>query len=122
MASTLKAIFVMMDTTHYNYTYQSLLLLLLLFALLLSITNIDGSDTDFEDSSRQERGKHKYRKKYRRYLLPLLLAYKLKFFTLIPVMIGGLILLTGATGMAGFFFALFAAVMGLKSRGQHRQL
>nr|CAI5869990.1 unnamed protein product [Callosobruchus analis] len=77
---------------------------------------------DFEDSSRQERGKHKYRKKYRRYLLPLLLAYKLKFFTLIPVMIGGLILLTGATGMAGFFFALFAAVMGLKSGGHQRQL
>ncbi|KAJ3626084.1 hypothetical protein MTP99_016608 [Tenebrio molitor] len=57
--------------------------------------------------------------KFRRFLLPLLLAYKLKFFTLIPVLIGGLILLTGATGLAGFFFALFAAVMGLKAGGSH---
>ncbi|XP_050305011.1 uncharacterized protein LOC126742400 [Anthonomus grandis grandis] len=59
------------------------------------------------------------KKKMRRYMMPLLIAYKLKFFTLIPVMIGGLILLTGATGLAGFFFALFAAVMGLKSGGHH---
>lgn len=54
----------------------------------------------------------------KKYMMPLLIAYKLKFFTLIPVMIGGLVLLTGATGLAGFFFALFAAVMGLKS-GHH---
>lgn len=47
-------------------------------------------------------------------MLPLLLAYKLKFFAMIPLMMGGLVLLVGATGMAGFFFALFAAVMGLQ--------
>lgn len=52
-------------------------------------------------------------------MLPLLLAYKLKFFTLIPLMIGGLILLIGSTGLAGFFFALFAAVMGLKGGTGH---
>ncbi|KAK9692587.1 Protein of unknown function (DUF1676) [Popillia japonica] len=63
----------------------------------------------------EERGKFKVRRRFKKFLLPLLLAYKLKFFTLIPVMIGGLVLLTGATGLAGFFFALFAAVMGLKS-------
>ncbi|KAL1494632.1 hypothetical protein ABEB36_010202 [Hypothenemus hampei] len=59
------------------------------------------------------------KKKMQKYMMPLLIAYKLKFFTLIPVMIGGLILLTGATGLAGFFFALFAAVMGLKSDHGH---
>lgn len=72
-------------------------------------------------------GKHKIHKKKRKsklkpkklkkYMLPLLLAYKLKYFALVPVMIGGLILLVGATGMAGFFFALFAAVMGLQKGG-----
>ncbi|CAH0555716.1 unnamed protein product [Brassicogethes aeneus] len=74
--------------------------------------------TDVEeeiDLGRQERGKYKVKKKFKKILLPLLLAYKLKFFTLIPVLIGGLVLLTGATGLAGFFFALFAATMG----GQH---
>lgn len=53
-------------------------------------------------------------KKLKKYMLPLLLAYKMKYFALVPVMIGGLVLLVGATGMAGFFFALFAAVMGLQ--------
>ncbi|XP_047539560.1 uncharacterized protein LOC125072968 [Vanessa atalanta] len=63
--------------------------------------------------------KHKIKKvkKYSKYMMPLLLAYKLKYFALIPVMIGGLILLVGATGLAGFFFALFAAVMGLQKGG-----
>ncbi|XP_046973264.1 uncharacterized protein LOC124539928 [Vanessa cardui] len=56
-------------------------------------------------------------KKYSKYMMPLLLAYKLKYFALIPVMIGGLVLLVGATGLAGFFFALFAAVMGLQKGG-----
>lgn len=73
-------------------------------------------------SGTEERGKHnkfKIKKKFKRFLLPLLLAYKLKFFTLIPVLIGGLVLLTGATGLAGFFFALFAAVMGLKGSSHH---
>ncbi|XP_050460840.1 uncharacterized protein LOC126856414 isoform X1 [Cataglyphis hispanica] len=47
-------------------------------------------------------------------MLPLLLAYKLKFISLIPTIIGGLFLLKGTTLLAGFFFALFAAVLGLK--------
>lgn len=51
-------------------------------------------------------------------MLPLLLAYKLKFFALVPILVGGLLLLTTATGLAGFFFALFAAAMGLKN-GSH---
>ncbi|XP_049823282.1 uncharacterized protein LOC126265549 [Aethina tumida] len=72
-------------------------------------------ETMDDETSRQERGKYKVKKKFKKFLLPLLLAYKLKFFTLIPVLIGGLVLLTGATGLAGFFFALFAATMGLKS-------
>lgn len=42
------------------------------------------------------------------------MAYKLKFIALIPVLLGGLILLKGTTLLAGFFFSLFAAVLGLK--------
>uniref|UniRef100_A0A1A9ZSY0 Uncharacterized protein n=1 Tax=Glossina pallidipes TaxID=7398 RepID=A0A1A9ZSY0_GLOPL len=63
----------------------------------------------------QARKLKKVKKKYRKFLFPLLLAYKLKFFTLIPVLISGLILLVASTGLAGFFFALFTAVMSLKS-------
>ncbi|XP_045474158.1 uncharacterized protein LOC123680355 [Harmonia axyridis] len=75
---------------------------------------------EFDPLKDEGRGRKKrLRKKLEKFLLPLLLAYKLKFFTLIPVMIGGLLLLTGATGLAGFFFALFAAVMGLKSHHDH---
>jgi len=47
-------------------------------------------------------------------MLALLMAYKLKFVALIPIILGGLILLKGTTLLAGFFFALFAAVLGLK--------
>lgn len=60
--------------------------------------------------------KFKVKKKYKKYLLPLLIAYKLKFFTLVPVIISGLMLLAGSTGMAGFFFALFTAVITLKHK------
>ncbi|KAH8344445.1 hypothetical protein KR084_012029 [Drosophila pseudotakahashii] len=59
----------------------------------------------------------KLKKKIQKLLFPLLIAYKLKFLTLIPVLIGGLTLLVGTTGLAGFFFALFTAVMSLKSSG-----
>ncbi|KAJ3642977.1 hypothetical protein Zmor_025721 [Zophobas morio] len=85
-----------------------------------SLQNRIPMTTDFDVArTRDSRGKFKVKKKIKRFLLPLLLAYKLKFFTLIPVLIGGLILLTGATGLAGFFFALFAAVMGLKAGNSH---
>ncbi|GLV32665.1 Osiris 12 [Carabus blaptoides fortunei] len=88
----------------------------LLLAVIIVLKKIIASFLDYEDddeAGRGKGGKHKIRKKYRKYMLPLLIAYKLKFFTLIPVLIGGLLLLTGATGLAGFFFALFAASMGL---------
>lgn len=68
----------------------------------------------------EERHKKKKKikpKKLKKYMLPLLLAYKMKYFALVPVMIAGLVLLIGATGLAGFFFALFAAVMGLQKGG-----
>ena len=58
-------------------------------------------------------------KRYYKYMLPLLLAYKLKFFTLVPLLVSGLVLIAGSTGLAGFFFALFAAVMGIKGGSQH---
>ncbi|XP_059050593.1 uncharacterized protein LOC131845540 [Achroia grisella] len=80
----------------------------------------EDEDDILEDEVERKKGikKPKYKKKkLKKYVLPLLLAYKLKFFALIPVMIGGLILLVGATGLAGFFFALFAAVMGLQKGG-----
>ncbi|KAL6432052.1 hypothetical protein ACFW04_006637 [Cataglyphis niger] len=54
------------------------------------------------------------RKRRMNIMLPLLIAYKLKFISLIPTIIGGLFLLKGTTLLAGFFFALFAAVLGLK--------
>lgn len=82
------------------------------------IGDVELEEEDDDDLSRGKGHKkkgHKLKpKKYAKYMLPLLLAYKLKFFSLIPVMIGGLVLLVGATGLAGFFFALFAAVMGLQ--------
>lgn len=56
-------------------------------------------------------------KKLKKFMLPLLLAYKLKFFTLVPLMLGGLVLIVATTGFAGFFFALFAVGLGLK--GHH---
>ncbi|KAM8705234.1 hypothetical protein ACLKA7_009659 [Drosophila subpalustris] len=71
-------------------------------------------------STYQSRKLKKIKKKIQKLLLPLLIAYKLKFLTLIPVLIGGLTLLVGTTGLAGFFFALFTAVMSLKtSTGGH---
>ncbi|KAL7729438.1 hypothetical protein ACLKA6_009000 [Drosophila palustris] len=66
-------------------------------------------------STYQSRKLKKIKKKIQKLLLPLLIAYKLKFLTLIPVLIGGLTLLVGTTGLAGFFFALFTAVMSLKT-------
>lgn len=63
--------------------------------------------------------KFKIKKKYKKFILPLLIAYKLKFFALIPIMISGLILLLGSTGLAGFFFALFVAVISLKGGHSH---
>lgn len=67
--------------------------------------------------------KKKIKKKFKKFLFPLLLAYKLKFMALIPLLIGGLTLLVGSTGLAGFFFALFAAVMSLKGgHSSHRSL
>ena len=56
-------------------------------------------------------------KKLKKFMLPLLLAYKLKFFTLVPLMLAGLVLIVATTGFAGFFFALFAVGLGLK--GHH---
>ncbi|XP_011154974.1 uncharacterized protein LOC105192498 [Harpegnathos saltator] len=63
----------------------------------------------------EERDRPRNRKRRMdRTMMALLMAYKLKFIALIPTMIGGLILLKGTTLLAGFFFALFAAVLGLK--------
>ena len=62
--------------------------------------------------------KIKHFKKLKKFMLPLLLAYKLKFFTLVPLLLGGLVLIVATTGFAGFFFALFAVGLGLKT-GHH---
>lgn len=97
---------------------------------MLGVNDDEDEDEDdemeeFEVDDLQETKKkgHKRKKtklkahKMKKYMLPLLLAYKMKYFALVPVMIGGLVLLVGATGLAGFFFALFAAVMGLQKGG-----
>ena len=63
--------------------------------------------------------KIKHFKKLKKFMLPLLLAYKLKFFTLVPLLLGGLVLIVATTGFAGFFFALFAVGLGLKT-GHHQ--
>ncbi|KPJ03627.1 hypothetical protein RR46_04239 [Papilio xuthus] len=84
-----------------------------------------GEETDDKGHSTHVHSPHnkikkkiaKKSKKMTKYMMPLLLAYKLKYFALVPVMIAGLVLLVGATGLAGFFFALFAAVMGLQKGG-----
>lgn len=88
----------------------------------------DDSDTeeDEEDGkTRENRHPHdhlygvtrrKRKHRFRKFLIPLLMAYKLKFFTMIPMFISGLVLLTGSAGMTGFFFALFTAVLSMKHK------
>ncbi|KAK4875567.1 hypothetical protein RN001_011989 [Aquatica leii] len=83
-----------------------------------SLLNQIGMTTEDNDEEETARKRGKVKKKLKRFILPLLLAYKLKFFALIPLLVGGLLLLTASTGLAGFFFALFAASMGLKT-GHH---
>ncbi|XP_047512519.1 uncharacterized protein LOC125054583 [Pieris napi] len=81
---------------------------------------IEEEDTGEESKSKNKRKKKKNalkNKRYSKYMLPLLLAYKMKYVAIVPVMIGGLVLLAGATGLAGFFFALFAATMALQKGG-----
>lgn len=97
--------------------------LLKYFYFYFSVTNIAKTlsviENTLSDDQDQSESRAKIGKKYRKYMLPLLLAYKLKFFALIPLMMGGLVLLAGSTGFAGFFFALFAATMGLKVGGHN---
>uniref|UniRef100_A0A182IM03 Transmembrane protein n=1 Tax=Anopheles atroparvus TaxID=41427 RepID=A0A182IM03_ANOAO len=83
-------------------------------------------DDDDDDGDGAEKGtgglitlqgrkkKFHLKKKYKKFLIPLLLAYKIKFLALVPAIIGGLILLVKSAGLAGFFFALFTAVVSLK--------
>ncbi|KAI4495790.1 hypothetical protein M0802_008413 [Mischocyttarus mexicanus] len=59
--------------------------------------------------------KKKKRRRKNRAMMALLLAYKMKFMALLPTLLGGFILLIGKALLAGFFFALFAAVLSLKS-------
>ncbi|EFN64639.1 hypothetical protein EAG_08282 [Camponotus floridanus] len=72
-------------------------------------------DVDAQPRSEvEERDQARRRRRMDRTMLALLMAYKLKFIALIPAILGGLFLLKGTTLLAGFFFALFAAVLGLK--------
>ena len=59
----------------------------------------------------KKKKKKKLKKLLKKMLLPLLLAYKLKFVAIIPILISALVLVAGSTGLAGFFFALFAAAI-----------
>ncbi|XP_052863655.1 uncharacterized protein LOC128270293 [Anopheles cruzii] len=71
-------------------------------------------DGGLDLSAEARKKKFKIKKKYKKFLIPLLLAYKIKFLALVPAIIGGLILLVKSAGLAGFFFALFTAVVSLK--------
>lgn len=108
--------------THYTVSTEKrvsiIFSLSLSLFLLISFTEARPYIAQAQGRSTGRQRKLRFRKKYKRFLLPLLLAYKLKFFTLIPVLIGGLCLLVGATGTAGFFFALFAATISLKGSAQ----
>lgn len=73
----------------------------------------DDDDDDTNPEARYKKKKH-LKHKYKKFLLPLLLAYKLKFMMTFPALIGGLALLVKAAGLAGFFFALFASVVSLQ--------
>lgn len=89
-------------------------------AISATSKEVQGRYSRLASSTYQSRKLKKIKKKIQKLLFPLLIAYKLKFLTLIPVLIGGLTLLVGTTGLAGFFFALFTAVMSLKtSSGGH---
>ncbi|XP_062540343.1 uncharacterized protein LOC134208370 [Armigeres subalbatus] len=75
----------------------------------------DEDDYDVDDVNPEARKKKLHLKhKYKKFLLPLLLAYKLKFMMMFPAIVGGLALLVKAAGLAGFFFALFASVVSLQ--------
>lgn len=74
------------------------------------------SDDAVETRHTNHLHKKRVRHRFRKFLIPLLMAYKLKFFTLIPMIISGLVLLTGSAGMSGFFFALFTAVLSMKHK------
>ncbi|XP_012345426.1 uncharacterized protein LOC105736238 [Apis florea] len=67
-----------------------------------------------KDYSRESDRPRRKKRKMDRTMMALLMAYKLKFVALIPTLVGGLILLKATALLAGFFFALFAAVLGLK--------
>lgn len=84
-------------------------------SMLPSLTASTSKALTALSSGRKVKKVKKKLKKFQKFLLPLVLAYKLKFMALIPLLIGGLTLLVGTTGLAGFFFALFTAVMSLKS-------
>lgn len=60
------------------------------------------------------RGRRKKLRQMNRTLMAMVMAFSLKFMFLVPTFIGTLILLKFATALAGFFYALFAAVLGLE--------
>lgn len=76
--------------------------------------------TDDESMGRGKKKKKKILKKLKKFAIPLLIAYKLKFFALIPLLMKGLLVLVASIGLAGFFFALFAATVGIKSYASHK--
>ncbi|XP_049277830.1 uncharacterized protein LOC125761077 [Anopheles funestus] len=81
----------------------------------ISTLEADGQEADVLEKGEEGRKKKFHlKKKYKKFLIPLLLAYKIKFLALVPAIIGGLILLVKSAGLAGFFFALFTAVVSLK--------
>ena len=64
----------------------------------------------------EPRGKRKKIKRLNKTLMAIAMAYTLKFMFLIPTFVGTLVLLKFTATLAGFFYALFAAVLGLDHR------
>ncbi|KAK6618827.1 hypothetical protein RUM43_013218 [Polyplax serrata] len=94
-------------------------LLARLILYTLAVKKNDDDDDDYDDTP-QLKHYFKHKLKMKDIMFLLLLAYKLKFVTLIPLFLGAVILLVGTTSMAGFFFALFSAALGLQSRSGRR--
>ncbi|KAK3932287.1 putative dual specificity protein phosphatase [Frankliniella fusca] len=84
----------------------------------------EDDDYDEEDNKESKQAGTKTFKikkhKLKKWLLPLLVGYKLKFMTLVPLLFATLALLVASAGFAGFFFAMFTAALTLgKSSGHH---
>ncbi|XP_052133180.1 uncharacterized protein LOC127752299 [Frankliniella occidentalis] len=80
----------------------------------------DDDEDDAKDPKQAGTKTFKIKKhKLKKWLLPLLVGYKLKFMTLVPLLFATLALLVASAGFAGFFFAMFTAALTLGKSSSH---